>query len=221
MRRILIPLNPGLFSATGIASADFTHDYSTSILRPAAAVDAVSLAGSDQDLRARAEADFDVEGVAPVRRRYQRSMDVRYIGQTTELNIRVPNDDDARPIDLDAFIREFHRQHEAIYTYAVPDEPVEIVNLRLRAIGLVDRPGHRHATRTPVGAAPSGQRPVWFDQAGARVAAVVHRRELLPIGAIIEGPAIIQELSSATVVPPGANATIDPFENILLTISPA
>ncbi|MFN0303198.1 MAG: hydantoinase/oxoprolinase family protein [Burkholderiales bacterium] len=221
MRRILIPLNPGLFSATGIASADFTHDYSVSVLRPAAAIDSVSLARSHRDLRARAQADFDVEGVAPARRRYQHSMDIRYIGQTTELNIRVPSDDDARPIDLEAFIREFHRQHEAIYTYAVPDEPVEIVNLRLRAIGLVDRPAHRPATRTRVGAAPIGRRSVWFDQAGERVAAVVHRRESLPIGAIIEGPAIIQELSSATVVPPGAHALIDPFENILLTIRPA
>jgi N-methylhydantoinase A len=221
MRRILIPLNPGLFSATGIASADFTHDYSTSILRPAAAVDGVSLARSDQDLRARAQADFDVEGVAPARRRYQRSMDVRYIGQTTELNIRVPSDDDARSIDLEAFIREFHRQHEAIYTYAVPNEPVEIVNLRLRAIGLVDKPVQRSGARIATRAERIGRRPVWFDQSGGYIETRIYRRESLPVEARIEGPAIIQELSSATVVPPDAHAWIDPFENILLTIRPA
>ncbi|MFM9888108.1 MAG: hydantoinase/oxoprolinase family protein [Burkholderiales bacterium] len=221
MRRILIPLNPGLFSATGIASADFTHDYSTSILRPGSAVDGASLARSYEELRARAQADFDVEGVVPAQRRYQRSMDVRYIGQTTELNIRVSSDDDARPIDLDAFITEFHRQHEAIYTYAVPDEPVEIVNLRLRAIGLVDKPGRRSGAGVLTRAEPIGRRPAWFDQSGGPIDTRVYRRESLPVGARIEGPAIIQELSSATVVPPGANAMVDPFENLLLTIRPA
>ncbi len=62
---------------------------------------------------------------------------------------------------------------------------------------------------------------VWFDQSGGYNETRVYRRESLPVEASIEGPAIIQELSSATVVPPGAHALIDPFENILLTIRPA
>ncbi len=218
MRRILVPRNPGLFSASGIAAADFTHDYSASVLKPSKEVSGAALEALYGALLAKARADFDLEGVPEARRAYQRSVDIRYVGQTTEINVRAGGDDASRAVDLDAFIAEFHRQHEAIYTYAVPGEPVEIVNVRLRAIGRVDKPklqAHGGTTHVPESA---GVREVWFDAAGAKVATRVYRRETLRPGATIAGPAIIQELSSATVVPPGARAALDPYGNILLEL---
>ncbi|MGQ0651076.1 MAG: hydantoinase/oxoprolinase family protein [Betaproteobacteria bacterium] len=216
MRRIVVPGNPGLFSASGIAVADFTHDYSVSILKPAAGIDLERLEREYGALRRRAEADFDSEGVPRERRRYQKSADMRYIGQTSEINIRTTAGDSGGKLDLDAYLAahlaEFHRQHEAVYTYSVPDEPVEIVNIRLRAIGLVDKPKQR--TSAAGGAAnPAGTREAWF---GRPMQASVYARKDLAPGARIAGPAIIQELSSATIVPPGATATVDPHENILL-----
>lgn len=216
MRRILVPSNPGLFSASGIAAADFTHDYSASVLKPATAVTSALLDELYRSLRERAQADFDTEGVPAARRQYQRSVDIRYVGQTTEINVRAPGDDATHLRELDAFIAEFHRQHEAIYTYSVPGEPVEIVNVRLRAIGLVDKPAQNAdagATHSP---ASVGTRQVWFDD--RHVTTQLYRREALRSGAVINGPAIIQELSSATVVPPGARATLDPYGNILLEL---
>lgn len=220
MQRILVPRNPGLFSASGIAAADFTHDYSASVLKPAKEVTGSVLESLYRDLLAKAHADFDIEAVPQTRRAYQRSVDIRYVGQTTEINVRAPGDDASRPLALDAFIAEFHRQHEAIYTYAVPGEPVEIVNVRLRALGRVDKPKlapERCDAHTP---ASVGSRDVWFDAAGARVPTLLYRREQLHPGATINGPAIIQELSSATVVPPDARAEVDPYGNILLELSP-
>ena len=219
MRRIVVPSNPGLFSASGIAVADFTHDYSVSILKPAAGIDLRRLNETYGQLRARAEADLTTEGVSAERRRYQRSADIRYVGQTTEINVRVASDDPAKPFDLAAYLDEFHRQHESIYTYSVPDEPVEIVNIRVRALGLVDKPKMRasieRSGRTPKAAAT---RSVWFAGSNALVSADVYMREQLAAGARIEGPAVIQELSSATIVPPGASAAVDAQENILLTL---
>jgi len=214
MRRIVVPNNPGLFSASGIAAADFTHDYSLSILKPAAGIDLAALERAYADLRQRAEADFDLEGVPRERRRYQRSADMRYVGQTSEINIRVAAEAASGPIDLARYLAEFHRQHETLYTYCVPDEPVEIVNIRLRAIGAVDRPKQRAANGSAM-ARPLAKRTVWFD---TQVQADVYRREDLGPGARISGPAIVQELSSSTIVPPGARLTVDPHGNLLIEL---
>ena len=214
MRRIVVPGNPGLFSASGIAVADFTHDYSVSILKPAAGIDLERLERAYQELRRRADADFDTERVPRERRRYQRSADLRYVGQTSEINIRVDAEDPSHPFALDAYLAEFHRQHEIVYTYSVPDEPVEIVNIRLRAVGLVDKPNQR-ASRINGAAKPVGTRALWFSD---KVTASVYDRKDLATGSVIHGPAVIQELSSATIVPPGATANIDPQENILLEL---
>src|SRR5438067_4398055 len=214
MRRIVVPGNPGLFSASGIAVADFTHDYSVSILKPAAGIDLERLERAYQELRRRADADFDTERVPRERRRYQRSADLRYVGQTSEINIRVDAEDPSQQFALDAYLAEFHRQHEIVYTYSVPDEPVEIVNIRLRAVGLVDKPKQR-ASRINGAAKPVGTRALWFSD---KVTASVYDRKALGAGSVIHGPAVIQELSSATIVPPGATANIDPQENILLEL---
>jgi N-methylhydantoinase A len=214
MRRIVVPRTPGLFSASGIAAADFTHDYSVSILKRAAGIDLQRLERAYAELRARAEADFDAEGVPRERRRYQRSADMRYVGQTTEINVRHAADDPSQPLELAAYLAEFHRQHEMVYTYSVPDEPVEIVNIRLRAIGLVDKPKQRASKINGV-ARPVGTRDVWFSKA---VRTSVYDRNALPPGTRIAGPAVIQELSSATIVPPGASASVDPQENIVLEL---
>jgi N-methylhydantoinase A len=216
MRRIVVPSNPGLFSASGIAVADFTHDYSMSVLKPAAGIDAAALNTAYDELRVRADNDFDIEGVSPPRRRYQRSADMRYVGQSTEINIRGASDDPSKPLDLGTYVAEFHRQHESVYTYSVPDEPVEIVNVRLRAIGLVDKPKERRVSapgsRT---VKPAGTREVWFSSA---IKADIYDRKTLYPGARIPGPAVIQELSSATIVPPGASALVDRLENILVEL---
>lgn len=218
MRRMLVPRNPGLFSAGGIAVADFTHDYSISILKPVGALDRAALDAAYVDLRARADRDFDAEDVPPPSRRYQRSMDLRYVGQTTEINVRAASDDAGTRVAVEAFVEEFHRQHAIVYTYSVPGEPVELVNIRLRATGLVDKPRMAtSAARTTSRPAPR-TREVWF---GDRMhATAVHRREHLAPGDRIAGPAIVQELSSATVLPPGAVAVVDAHENLVIDLSP-
>jgi N-methylhydantoinase A len=217
MKRIFVPNSPGLFSSGGIALADFTHDYSKSILQRAARLAGGALDTAFTQLQQRANADFDLEGVPAGQRDYRRSIDIRYVGQSTEINVRIDNDCIDEPVQLDDFIGEFHRQHEVIYTYAVVDEPVEVVNVRLRAVGLVDKPqdpanavGEGHAIAV-------GARDVWFDN--VRHATQVFRREHLHAGARIVGPAIIQELSSATVVPPEAVLTVDAQLNLVLELN--
>jgi N-methylhydantoinase A len=212
MRRMLVPKNPGLFSAGGIAVADFTHDYSMSILKHVTSVDSTALDAAYGELLAKAKADLDSEGIAIREQRYERSMDLRYVGQTTEINVRVALDDAARPVPIDAFVAEFHRQHELVYTYSVPGEPVELVNLRLRAVGLVRKPRSAPAVDRKRARGSPRHRDVWFGD--RMVATAVYRRDCLGPGDRIAGPAIVQELSSATVIPPGATAVVDDHDNL-------
>ncbi len=218
MRQILVPSNPGLFSAGGIAGADFTHDYSRSILKRLEATDAASLEKEFDLLRHRAQTDFDSEGISRTARRFERSMDLRYVGQTTEINVRVAHDNGEGAPDITAFVNEFHRQHEAVYTYAVPGEPVELVNIRLRAIGETHTPQRPAAPTQTQAPRAESIRPVWFN--GAMVSTRVVRRESLTPGDQLTGPIIVQELSSATVLPPGAHAQVDLHGNLLVSLNP-
>jgi N-methylhydantoinase A len=217
MQRILVPNNPGLFSAGGISVADFTHDYSRSVLKVLETQDASALAAEFEGLRKRAQADFELEGVAASASRFERSMDLRYAGQTTEINIRVASDSGTGAPDIASFIAEFHRQHEAVYTYSVPGEPVELVNIRLRAIGEVAKPNLLASQPQQRSARSERTRDAWFN--GQLVSTRVIRREGLEPGERVVGPAIIQELSSATVLPPGAEAVVDAHRNLLVSLN--
>lgn len=216
MRRIVVPTDPGLFSASGIASADFTHDYLVSYLRRTGHAESEELARLMASLFVRAHADLAREGVDPPARLFVPSLDLRYVGQSTEINITLPHAKAGERIDLEAFVAAFHASHERLYTYSVPAEPVELVNLRLRAIGKV--PKGSIAAPTQAGhSGPTSSRPAWFPGAGV-VQCPVWSRDRLPAGQTLRGPAIIQEMSSATIVPPDALIEMDRFGNLIVTL---
>ena len=154
-----------------------------------------------------ARAELRREGFAPARQRLLRQLDLRYHGQAYELTLPFGRD----------YVRAFHRAHRQRYGYADPGRSLEVVNVRLRAVGLTDKPRLvRHAL---VGAAPpDGARikraPVFF--AGRRFATDFYRRERLRPGNRFAGPAVVAEYSATTVLPPGWRSRVDAFENLLL-----
>jgi N-methylhydantoinase A len=217
MSRVVVPRNPGLFSASGIAVANFTHHYSVSILKHLAEIENSAIHNAFMQLVDRAKADLDADGVPLDRQRFERSLDLRYVGQNTEINVHTKADNWTKPLDMEQFVQEFHTQHQAIYTYSVPNEPIELVNIRVKAVGVVDKPnlnamGSEFARDRP----RTSVRNVWFSLPAGYRATKIYRRDDLGEGHSIEGPAIIQELSSATVVPPDSTANFDAIGNILL-----
>lgn len=214
LKRIIVPINPGLFSARGIALADFTHDYLSSLVQPIERVDVKQLTATLATLKEKAHADLESEGVKMEARLLQPSLDLRYMGQSTEINVTLPLAADGL-MDLSAYVAEFHRRHEELYTYSVPGEPVELVNLRLRAVGKVSKPPMQALTKQGNGK-PTGKRKAWFP--GGMVDTPVWHRDNLSAGMTIEGPAIVQEMSSATIVPPGATLKVDAIGNLLVTL---
>jgi N-methylhydantoinase A len=143
---------------------------------------------------------------------------VRYVGQHHEVTIEIPGGQPIGEAQLPGIAETFHAAHERLYTYAVPENPLEIMNLRVTAVGAVDKAG---LARRPLGApdaagARKGERPVYFEEQGGFVSTPVYDRDRLAPGNRIAGPAVVEERITTVVVYPGWSMRVDGFENIVM-----
>jgi len=207
---VLVPKNPGILSALGMLMADVIKDYSLTVMTNEHKSKREELVAGFFDLEKRGVQDLLEEGISEENLVLERYLDMRYEGQSYE--IIVPFDED--------YVNGFHKVHEKTYGYRNENKTVEIVNLRLRARGIPDKPKFREAEKL-VERIPSeaflGQRKVMFE--GKDMEAMVIDREKLLAGNRIKGPAIVVEYSSTTVIPPFAGGFVDKFGNIVLQFS--
>jgi N-methylhydantoinase A len=142
-------------------------------------------------------------------------LDIRYRGQGYELN--VPYD----PVFPDNTISAFYRLHRERYGFSHTNKPVEIVNLRLRIVasGEAYTPSQDALMRNDGENACVSERPIFFD--GQPLLSKIYDRSLLLPGALLHGPALITEYTSATLLPPACYAQVDGFGNLVLTVSEA
>ena len=220
---ILIPPNGGLLSAYGMLFADVVKDYSQTVLwrfekrneDDGSLIEALNTGFNA--LLTRAEDEMKAEGFTPHQLKVNRSLDMRYEGQSYELNIPCFIEKHDRPNEIEALVEEFHAAHAQRFGYARTDAPVEVVNLRLTAIGETDKP---LIQALPVVGADASeaftvQNPVIFE--GETLPTGFYRREALRPGNRIVGPAIVTEFSATTVVPPDFSAVVDAYQNLILT----
>ena len=211
MRRVLVPPMPGNFSAFGLLAADVRHNIVQTRLLRLDGLAFETIADALASLRVRARKLLGEEGFADMEMRFEASLDMRYIGQAFELSVPLP--DDVRSVD--EIERAFRQVYEKRYAYAA-SAPAEIVNFRLAAYGLTRKPNlPRAAGGGTVNAALVGRRPVAFG--GAFAETPIYDRDKLPVGDKINGPAIVEEANSTTVVPPAFRAEVDPHGNLILT----
>ena len=212
IRTVLIPPNGGLLSAYGMLFADVVKDYSQTVLwktEDSGANLHKRLEKGFDALLTRAESDMRLEGFDLSQLIIKRSLDMRYEGQSYELN--VPYSD----MDTD-FVSQFHAMHEQRFSYARPEATVEIVNLRLSAIGETEKPARTPKPLTDANPADAqiSKNEVIFD--GEVYTTDFYQRESLRPGNRIEGPAIVTEFSATTVVPPNFSAVVDLYGNLIL-----
>ncbi len=218
--QIIVPRHPGLFSARGIATADFNHDYIQSVVRPIAEVAGDDIKNTFAALERQAASDLAAEGIAGERQQMAPALDLRYLGQTTEITVPLPGAVESVSDGFREVAERFHQLHQRLYTYNVPDEPVELVNVRLRAVGTVDKPPLPPSDGAGTTPKPVGERPVLLpDNEGARPVPVYRRDQLAP-GAALAGPAIVEEPSSTTLVLADMDVTIDAYENMIIALTP-
>ena len=216
IRRVLIPVQPAVFSAWGMLMTDLRHDLiQTKIMRTDQA-DPQRLSDLWQNLEDEASAYFAREGMEEGRIAFQRYSDMRYAGQ--EHTVKVPV---APGAVTEKSIQEaegsFHRLHEKQYTFKL-ESPIEFVNFHLTTFGKVEKP--RIPKRRSHGGlkdALKEDRQVDFDLHG-RHRASVYERELLGTGVILEGPAIVEEPDSTTVIFPDERLSVDEYGNLIIEI---
>ena len=205
---VLVPPNPGITSALGCLLVDVRHDLSTMFL---AAVDDVDTAELDSEfgkLEAEARERLEHENVPAEQMHLQRTIDMRYLGQWRSLSIPVDS-----PLDLAAATAGFHAEHEREYNYRRDDTPVEIYRLGVQAVGVTPKPELAQHTRDGALPAPQTTRQVRFDDGSAHETPVYLRSDL-PAGSVLDGPAVVDQLDSTTLVPPGWHAEVDEWLNI-------
>jgi N-methylhydantoinase A len=205
--RVLVPRHPGNFSALGLLASDIKHDEvrtRVGSLRERWTL----LPGLFAEMESGIRRQLELEGFEAARQRMRRSLDLRYRSQAFELNLQLGDE------TLPAVEAAFHERHQATYGHADPTATIELVNARVSAYGVVDRPAAaRHeAGGATLEAALIERRPVRFD--GAAHDCPIWERERLPSDAELQGPAIVEEFGATTVVPPGWCGTVDAHGNL-------
>jgi N-methylhydantoinase A len=207
---VIVPWSPGTFSAWGMLQTDLRHDVVRSFYRPLADLGDDEVSGAFDALRDEAELLLEREEVAPGDRYFQRSADMRYVGQEYTVNVTVAEGSSLETIDA-----SFHDAHRIRYGHSTPGAPVEFVNLRIAAMGRIG------TTVAAYRGSAAGSDPL-LGRRGVVFAAVEHDtpvilRDRMQSGRTYDGPVVIEEESSTTVVPPGHQARLDAYGNMLIT----
>ena len=216
--RVVVPRTAGVLSALGLLISDILYDYSTSRVRRWADVDPADLRSTFGAFVEEGRERLTAEDLPADRRAFERSLDLRYEGQSFELSVSVPEGDiDAGTMETVA--ERFHDRHRRRYGHAYEDEPIELVTIRLRARGVVATPDLRTGrTDGSLADAVKSTREVVFD--GTAHDTPVYDRAALPTGPEFEGPAIVEGAESTVVVRPGQAARVDDYGSIVVEVDP-
>jgi N-methylhydantoinase A len=214
MRRILVPPAPGVLSALGLLMADVVYDSARAVLSRADALrdDPSPLTTAREAAAQDVRAVLSRHGTPAL----SLELDVRYVGQSYELG--VPLDAPITASTVADAVAAFHDRHRTRYGHADPDEPVEVVALRVR--GRVAEPPpelpREPKTDAPLDEAVLGTRPVWFDPDGP-IETTTYARSALRHGHALDGPAVLHQYDTTIVVPPGWHARVDARQNVRIT----
>lgn len=206
---IIVPPNPGMFSALGLLTADLFHDLSRALITRVERADAGEVEALFEEMEAEGKEILSSEGISPGDMQLQRQMDLRYYGQSYEITVEYPKGPQKDRIPQ--AVKAFHGRHGEIYGYSDEGEPVELVNLRLRAVGVIRKPELREIPKGSGKPSPAEIRSVYFEGPDSWVETPVYGRDGLGSGSVFQGPAIVEQYDSTTVVYPGWRGELDRF----------
>ena len=218
---VVVPPYPGVTAALGLLVTDSVYEYVTTTYQRMSQLNAEELEARFAELEQQARAQQEADGIPQDHWVVQRVADCRYLGQGYELRVEAGSG----KIDA-AWVRQlaadFHDAHEREYSRRFEESDIEIPNIRVRGIGLIPPLEMREIARggaTPA-AALRHERGAWFRVDGElrELPTRFYVREALAAGNRIEGPAVINQYDTTTVVPPGLSAEIDRFGNIVVWI---
>jgi N-methylhydantoinase A/oxoprolinase/acetone carboxylase beta subunit len=216
---VLVPSFPGVTAALGLLATDMVYEYVSTVYQRVSSLDVFALQQGFEALEAQAYAQLEADGIPPERMVIQRIADCRYLGQGYELRVDVPSG----AIDAEWVTKvrtDFDDIHLREYSRRFEESDVEIPNVRVRGIGLMpplEMPETAGGSGSPADALRH-EGEAWFRVDGSleRVATRYYDRAALRAGNRLEGPAIVNQYDSTTVIPPGTSASIDRFGHIVI-----
>ena len=212
IKRVIVPISPGTFSAAGMLQTDIQHDVVQTLYRRADESVEADVSAAFDALEKRARIVLELDGVSIERMRMLYSAEMRYVGQEYAVQVAFP-DNSYDAAALKKMPELFHMVHNARYGHSNPAEAVEYVNLRITATGVIDKPAPVRFENVRRSNPPSFKtRRVVFT--GEAHETQVYDRACLQPGDSVEGPAIIEERSATTVIPPGHRMQVDEFMNL-------
>jgi N-methylhydantoinase A len=217
---VLVPRNPGLASAFGQLRVEIRDDYQRAILKKHSEVTPETLEDVFAEMERQARETLVREGVSEQEITLERTLDLKYYPQTTYLNFPVSNGQVSQET-IDQAVEMFLARHEQEFGYSVSLEftSVEFVNARLVATGPAPTGELKETTETGTAdEARIGSRRVHFAEAGGWIESQIYDRERLKRGVAFDGPAIVEQADSTTVVPPGARVEVDGYRNLVMDV---
>ncbi|MBT3252167.1 MAG: hydantoinase/oxoprolinase family protein [Candidatus Marinimicrobia bacterium] len=210
VKTILVPPNPGVFSAMGLLIADFRKDYKFCLLGDFAGTSVSLILEHIQILKTRAGVEFFKEGFGEKDIRYASHLELRYAGQSFEISIPWSGE----KIDMAAL---FHQRHNQMYGYASPEDGLELVNIVLTVTGITDKPDmYSSSKKSKNVSGPSySTRKVYFKNIGWTECKIYQRQDFY-CGFTDEGPVIIEQYDSTTLIPPQWLFHVDEYGNLHL-----
>ncbi|MFV2044593.1 MAG: hydantoinase/oxoprolinase family protein [Anaerolineales bacterium] len=212
---VIVPPFPGNTSALGLVMADMRYDYVATQVQNLDDVDPAHSEETLQELEAQAHNQLSQEGIPVERQSLERSFDLRYFGQSHELNIPIDGQLLA-PEALHRIGRAFHAAHRRVHGHAMEGDPVEVVNYRVSAVGTSPKPDlaiQRNGNQDVI----KGRRNVFFDS--GHLHCPIYERHFLKPGYQIDGPAVIEQVASTTLLCPNQSARVDAHGNLIIALA--
>ena len=220
IRKVLIPYAPGYFSAYGMLFSDLRYDYVRSVFRRLEGLSFDEIEAIYKEMEDEGRAAISASQIRPEEIVFERAADMRYVGQEHAVTVDLPNAY-FEGKDRAAIKNHFDEVHKVRYGTSAPKEPADIVSLRVTVMGRMKKPPRNEVNAgqaTPETQALRAHKPVYFRSAGDYVSTPVYKRDLLKSGNQIQGPALIEEHASTTVVQPGDTVQVDQFGNLQISI---
>jgi N-methylhydantoinase A len=217
---VIVPPGPATFSAFGMLMTDVVNDFSQTFVVPLRDVAVATVNAIFSDLASRASDALAEDGFPDDRRLLFASAEMRYEGQEHTVGVPLPSEM-LDPADIDGVVARFEDAHRLLYGHAMAGDPVEIVTLRLRAVGMLPRPMLPKADRGTGDPSDArlGRRRVYDDAAGGHVEYDVYDRRRLRSTDRLGGPAIVEEPSSTIVLHAGDSLTVGAYGELSIEMS--
>jgi N-methylhydantoinase A len=217
INRVIIPPLAGNLSALGLLVADARHDYTQTIMRCEDEVEAGMIQNMLEDLCKQGKNQLQSEGIPAEDMDFVLSADLRFEGQSYDLNVPFPTTDKLTKQHLDKVVQAFHQLHEHVYAFKAVDEVTEWVNLRVTAIGRSADfvMPEKSFSKSHEVCRIKQKRKVYFFGPGF-IEVPIYERDELPAGAELSGPCLIEEIISTTVVPPDWHLKVDEIGNLMI-----